>query len=426
MQLDRQVNTPLWPNRNAVLDGRAAVPKTVTMQVTREPGGGHRWVAIGNSSDADSRTAGEGAAHDALTEADPRLLLVFCSALHDPAAVLAGIRTVNPDVPLVGCSTTSVIGPDGPSRGPGVAVFALGGPGFSIVTAAARNATEHRREAGAAVASCVGRLDDRPHELLVLITDGLMSGQEDVLAGAYSMVGASVPLVGGSSSPDPSAMRTFQFHGDEVLTDAVVGAAIASDGPLGVGLRHGWRKVGQPMIVTKSAGGDVFTLDDQPALTAYLRRMDAPADAYEDANAFERFALTRPIGVRRRSGEEVRSVSSPALLSEGWLRSSGEVPEGCLIWPMAGDEQSVLAAAAGACQDAVDALGGPAPLGMVAFDCESHGRLLGPEGMRHEVGQMIDKAGSTPLAGLYTWGEIARIRGINGFHNQTLVVLAVG
>jgi len=27
---------------------------------------------------------------------------------------------------------------------------------------------------------------------------------------------------------------------------------------------------------------------------------------------------------------------------------------------------------------------------------------------------------------LYTWGEIARTKGINGFHNQTLVVLAVG
>jgi hypothetical protein len=407
------------------------------MHVTRErgagrdgadpaTGGGHRWVAVGSSFDADSRAAGEAAARGALAGADPRLLMVFCSALHDPAAILAGIRAVDSDVPLIGCSSTTVITPDGPSQGRGVVVFALGGPGFSIVTAAARDASEHRREAGAAVASCVGRLDDRPHELLVLITDGLMSSQEDVLAGAYSMVGASVPLVGGSASPDPSAMRTFQFHGDEVLTDAVIGAAIASDGPLGVGLRHGWRKVGEPMIVTKSAGGDVFTLDDQPALTAYLRRLDAPADAYEDAKAFEKFALTRPIGVRRRSGEEVRSVSSPALLREGWLRSSGEVPEGCLIWPMEGDEQSVLAAAADACQDAVDALGGSAPLGMVAFNCESHGRLLGAEGMRHEVDRMIGQAGDTPLGGLYTWGEIARIRGINGFHNQTLVVLAVG
>ncbi len=39
---------------------------------------------------------------------------------------------------------------------------------------------------------------------------------------------------------------------------------------------------------------------------------------------------------------------------------------------------------------------------------------------------MARHAGGAPLAVLYTWGEIARIRGINGFHNQTLVVLTIG
>ena len=33
--------------------------------------------------------------------------------------------------------------------------------------------------------------------------------------------------------------------------------------------------------------------------------------------------------------------------------------------------------------------------------------------------------GGAPVAGFYTYGEIARTRGISGFHNQTLVVLAV-
>ncbi len=30
-----------------------------------------------------------------------------------------------------------------------------------------------------------------------------------------------------------------------------------------------------------------------------------------------------------------------------------------------------------------------------------------------------------PVAGFYTYGEIARTSGMNGFHNQTLVVLAL-
>src|SRR2546430_12011353 len=105
------------------------------MHVMRDPGaerdgadpltgGGHRWVAVGNSSDVDSRAAAETAARGALTGAGPRLLMVFCSALHDPAAVLAGIRAVDADVPLIGCSSTTVIAPDGPSQARGVVVFA--------------------------------------------------------------------------------------------------------------------------------------------------------------------------------------------------------------------------------------------------------------------------------------------------------------
>jgi hypothetical protein len=39
---------------------------------------------------------------------------------------------------------------------------------------------------------------------------------------------------------------------------------------------------------------------------------------------------------------------------------------------------------------------------------------------------VADHAGGAPVAGFYTYGEIARTSGITGFHNQTLVVLALG
>src|SRR5206468_2857578 len=159
-------------------------------------------------------------------------------------------------------------------------------------------------------------------------------------------------------------------------------------------LRHGWRKVGDPMTVTRSVAGDVCTLNDQPALAAYLRRLGAPNEAYTDPAAFEAFARPRPIGVRRRSGEEVRNVSSSALFGRGWLRSSGEVPEGGQVWLMEGDEESVLRAADDACRDAVAALGGSPALGLLAFDCDSRGGLLGAAGMRREVDRMAGQAGA--------------------------------
>ncbi|HEU4426422.1 MAG TPA: FIST N-terminal domain-containing protein [Pilimelia sp.] len=392
-----------------------------------DPGdpGRRRWLSVGWSADEDPRRAGAAAAGRAVDDSAPCLLIVFCAASRDPEAVLKGVNSAAGGAQVVGCSSRVVITPDGPDRN-GVVAVALGGPGFSIATEVADSAAGHQRQAGTRVAACATQVEDRPHRALVLLSDGLVFRQEELLAGAYGVVGASLPLVGGTASPDGHGRPTFHFHGDRVYHDAVVGVAIASDGPLGIGLRHGWRKVGDPMIVTRSVDGDVFTLNDQPALAAYLKQLGAPAATYTDAVAFDAFSRPRPIGVRRRSGEEVRNVSSTALFSQGWLRSGGDVPEGGLVWMMEGDQQSVLAAADHACQDAIDALDGSPALGLLAFDCDSRADLLGEDGMRQEVSRMAGRTGGAPVAGLYTWGEIARVRGINGYHNQTLAVLAVG
>jgi len=259
-----------------------------------------------------------------------------------------------------------------------------------------------------------------------MLTDGSLMDQEDILAGAYGVVGASVPMIGGSSGADPALARPFQLHGREVLRGAVVGAALASDGPVGFGLHHGCRTVGEPMIVTRSVKGEVHSLDDQPALIAYLERYAAPERAYTDPRTFEDFAQSRPIGIRRRYGVEVRAVTSSVGLPDGHLRASGEVPEGGLVWVMEGDEHAVMSAAADACRDAVEGLSGARPLGLIAFDCISRFHMLGSEGSRREIGRMVEQSRGSPVSGTYTWGEILRTRGVNGYHNYTVAVLAVG
>jgi hypothetical protein len=93
---------------------------------------------------------------------------------------------------------------------------------------------------------------------------------------------------------------------------------------------------------------------------------------------------------------------------------------------MEGDGESVLAATDSACADAIAALGGGPPRGMIVFDCIARRGVLGEEGIAREVERLAQHAGDAPVAGFYTYGEIARTQGMTGFHNQTLVVLAVG
>jgi hypothetical protein len=240
------------------------------------------------------------------------------------------------------------------------------------------------------------------------------------------VLGAGIPLVGGCAGDGLKMKSTYQLHGDRVYTNAVVGAAISSDAPLGIGVRHGWRKVGEPMVVTKSADNRVYLLDDEPALDVYLKRLDAPRSAGADAESFTHFALTHPLGLDRRAGEEQVRFVAEADFSARALVCIAEVPQGGITWLMEGDEKSVLDASDAACSDALAALDGRPPLGILAFDCIARRGVLGDEGIRREVARIAKHAAGAPVGGFYTYGEIARTRGMSGFHNETLVVLAVG
>ena len=92
---------------------------------------------------------------------------------------------------------------------------------------------------------------------------------------------------------------------------------------------------------------------------------------------------------------------------------------------MKGDYDSVLGATDGACADALEGLEGRPPLGVLAFDCIARRGVLGETGIQAEMERITQHMGVAPVAGFYTYGEFARIRGVSGFHNQTLVVMAV-
>lgn len=381
-----------------------------------------RWFGVGFCEGA--RGAGARAADDALVHDDPRLLIVFCSTAHNLGQLLEEIREQAGDVPLIGCTTAGQIVTAGPSDA-GVVVTALGGTGFAVRTTVATKASGNLRDAGARVARGLPDRADLPHKVMLLLTDGLSGDQQEIVRGAHGVLGAAVPLVGGCAGDDLKMSRTFQFYGDRVLTDSVVAAGIASNAPLGVGVRHGWRRVGEPMFVTSSRGNRVYSLDDRPALDAYLKQLGVAEPAHPDQEGLTRLALTHPFGMSRSNGEDQVRFIGGGDFAERSLSCIAEVPQGALVWIMEGDAESVLEATNEACGDSLAVLGGRAPLGVIAFDCIARRAVLGDEGIRREIGRLATMASGAPVAGAYTYGEIARTRGVRGFHNQTLVLLSI-
>jgi hypothetical protein len=381
-----------------------------------------RWFAVG-LADASEDNAGQRAADAALIHDDAKLLIVFSSVSADLPALIGQVRSRSGGVPLIGCTTAGEIAPKGPRDG-SIVVTALGGDGFAVGTAAAAGASEDLRGAGARAARCLPSPAGHPHQVLLLLTDGLASDQEEIVRGAYSVLGAGVPMVGGCAADGLKMTKTFQFHGDRVLTDSVVAAGIASTGPIGIGVRHGWRPAGEPMLVTASGPNQVQSLDGRPALDVFLERLGAGPGEVRPED-FPGLALMHPFGLSRHSGEEqVRFITSADFAARS-LSCTAQVPQGSLVWLMEGDARAVLEATDAASIASLAALGGVPPLGMLAFDCVARRGALGDRGIEQEIGRIADIAGEAPFAGFYSYGEIARTRGMRSLYNYTLVVLSV-
>jgi hypothetical protein len=178
--------------------------------------------------------------------------------------------------------------------------------------------------------------------------------------------------------------------------------------------------------VTSSDGNQICEIDDDPALDRYLDHLDAPAEVRDDAEAFSAWARLHPLGLgRRRSGQQPARCVNSADFDNRSLICTAEVPQGGLAWFMRGDVNSVLDSTRNACGQALMDLDGAPPLGVLAFNCIGRRGILGEDGIRREA-ELIGEFSQAPFAGFYTLGEIARTRGVNAVHSQTLVALALG
>ncbi|HEU4656873.1 MAG TPA: FIST N-terminal domain-containing protein, partial [Capillimicrobium sp.] len=333
-----------------------------------------RWLGVGHAADPDPGAAAARAVEAALGgRDDAQLVLAFADPGYAAPALAEALAAAADGCPVAGCTTAGELTAEGAHTG-SLVVAALGGPGFAVSTVVVPHARDDLRGAGAEAAAALGDVADRPHRILLLLADGLAGDGEELVRGAYSVAGAGVPLVGACAGDGERMRATGQLHDGVAHTGALVAAAIGSDAPLGIDVRHGWRSIGEPLHVTRTDGPTIIGLDDRPALDVYLERLDAPEDVRDDPAAFARFALDRPVGLRRKAGEERVRLVVGADFTRRTVRTAAEVPQGGLAWLMTGDAAATRVAGERACADAVAALGGAAPLGLLAFGAAARRR----------------------------------------------------
>jgi hypothetical protein len=355
-----------------------------------------------------------------LGDAPGSLVVVFASPDLGAARAAAQAQAAAGDVPVVGLTSDACVGPPGLVQG-GCVALALAAPLMAGV-AVAENADRDPRAAGRAAAAealaAVG--DPTAHTVLLLFLDTRSGDQAETVAGAYAVTGGTIPFAGGAAAGDPPA----QIALGRAYERAVVAVAIGSPEPIGVGMAHGCRPCAVPSIVTRASGSVVLELDGRPAAEVYLEKLGLAA-ARLSPGEFADVAAGHPLAQPELSGD-VRLRHVLGREAGGGLLCATSIPENAAVHFTAQAPEAIVASTADAVEAACAPLNGARPRAALVFDCGGRKHVLGPA-LEREAAATLEAFGpgaAPPVAGLYTRGEIGRVRGAKGDRNHALVVVA--
>lgn len=389
---------------------------------------------VGLSQDiSNHKKAGFEAALQAITKLEgrkPSILFAFSSIKYNQEEVLKGIREAAPDALVVGGSAAGEI-TSWVTVFDGVNVLAISSDTVTFLTGIGAGVSENSFKAGAAAAQAV--LDKaeggKKPNLFIMLPDGMTGNGAAIVDGVKSVLGENAPIIGGSLGDDYLFQKTFEYHQDDVLTDAVVGIGLYGTFAYGFGIKHGWEPVGLPLNVTKADGVKLQEVDHKPALAIYEDYFGKEASELV-REPLARMAYTYPIGMAVEGSDELL-IRDPVIANEkGEISMAAAIPEGTTIRLMIGDRDKAIAAAKIAAHVALNQLEGATPKCILMFNCMARNKLLGVR--CHEENALVSQVigADVPMAGFYTYGEQGPLLGKKGtpayFHNETMTLLVIG
>ena len=382
-------------------------------------------IGVGSSSVADSYKAGKEAAEKAakvLKGEKGDFALIFTVAKYKQEEALRGINEVLGDIPKGGCCGTGVLTQEEGMKSDSVAVLVGKSDELSVTFGIGEGVSKNPAAAGEALARSLSSAKMDLNSVLIALPDGITGNCVSVVRGIFNILGSRIRYSGGGAGDNLRFVETFQFIDHQVLKDAVVGALFSSKKKIGVGIRHGWRAIGRPVIVTKSTVNVVNQLEGRPAFEVY--QGICPGVTREN---FAEFSMTHPLGIPLL-GEEYLIRDPLKVLDDGSIFCVAEVPEKSVVRVMEGSKDSIIEATRKAAEEAIAGLGGAEPAAVLVFDCVSLTLILKEDLPKQIKGAIQSVIGEkTPMIGFYTFGEVGAIAGGPPlFHNKTVGIVAIG
>lgn len=262
--------------------------------------------------------------------------------------------------------------------------------------------------------------ENQPYTLVTFV-DGLTTEIPHFLGKLYEHYGMETNYIGGGAGSLTLQQMPCVFSNEGFFEDTAIYAIVKLKSNIGV--KHGWKKLEGPYIVTKSKGNIIQEINWEKPFKVYKEIVESKSDERFNQDNFFEIAKGYPLGIIKQELDYV--VRDPIAFNENdELLCVCNVEENSLINILKGEPDNLLIAAKEASEESL--IHAVNPQLAIVIDCISRVLYLGDtfENELQNITQTIhNKYPGIPVNGALTLGEISSYgNGYIEFYNKTIVV----
>jgi hypothetical protein len=348
----------------------------------------------------------------------PQAGMLFTSCMDaDFSEILGKILREFPGIQLIGCTTDGEITRETGFIEDSLALLLLSSDTLEFATAVATNLSQNAKNSfHAAYQEACRKLSTKP-ACAFTFPDGLTTigiALDEAIRHAF---GESFPVFGGTAGDHYLFSGCYQFHNDQVFSDAAPILLVAGEVRVTSAIRTGPIPTGLHFKLDRHENNIVYEIGGKTATSFFHEYL---GDCYQEISEF-------PLAVYEKN-EADYYLRDPLYLDDehGSVAFAGTFPEHCTVRLTFVSRNDVLAAAEQANLSILECKTGFDPELLLIFSCTWIRHILGSK--TNDKFSLLQQApGEVPFFGFYSYGEITPFSSgtPSRFHNDAYIIIAL-
>lgn len=358
---------------------------------------------VGYSNNTDAYQAGIETAQNASAGMNAKVGLLFNSVGYNQEKLIEGIKSVMPDIDIIGCtSSAGIITPEGymiDETGT-VGMMTLDDENLKVACYGmpkGKSARETGREVALKALEKSG-MDYAPDYFFMSASP---AEEEEYIKGIQDVLGR-IPCFGGSAADNTVEGNWSLFYNDKIFNDGVVAAFFYTEKDIKTVYTGAYRETKDMGIITKLNGTRVLAeIDGVPATDKYKEWRDLDEEAVTGGNLLVT-TIESPLGIKDRLGNLTAIRHPMAGNADKSMNIGANLATGTAVIRMEANVDELINGAIDTLKELKEKC--PNTAGYLLVHCG--GRRLGIGERMNEVYEGLKEvAGDVPFLVVFTFGE---------------------